>query len=227
MSGSNGLRTVDARTSEADRAYEAWLQRGVPAPVVRELLPLLVGPSATAARARRWLIQHATGVGLDLSPEGQAADRQLLQRAKVYYRTALNRGELAGTDPFHADPHRYAVSERDAEAGLDRTASPHYAGRHNGRSYSMQLAISAAEEEMQRRHGPSAYIDPDTGDVLVTDPQTLKLRKVDHVRIAEPSRPNIAGEDTPSREVSLSNEALEDHRAEAAWDSVNEPFWQD
>lgn len=44
--------TIDSRQHEADLVYARWVHRGVPSDVVRELLPMLVGPARTS-RARQ------------------------------------------------------------------------------------------------------------------------------------------------------------------------------
>lgn len=203
------ITTQDSRVSEADLEFRTWVQRGAPPRVVAELLAMLVGPVATNRAASRWLSTHAI-VGNDLSDEGQAASKYLIHQARQVHNSALNSGMFAGAGQvFVPPPGRYAPSEAQTHAELDRQGLP--GGYPGADENAARLRLSGHTEQMKRKHGSTASIDADTGDVYVTSPTTLRRHKVDHVNLSV----GTAGD------VDLSTSS-----AKAAADAANDAYWR-
>lgn len=142
------VQAVDQRQSEADRAFALWCQRGAPPAVVKELLPMLVGPLRTQQAAERWLTQHAL-VGHDTTPEAQALDRRLVQQARALHQSALNSGAFAGHGSvFRAEPGRYGdATEAAYSKAMDEQTSPHMRA---GQKRFRELAADDADRRFKR-----------------------------------------------------------------------------
>lgn len=201
------ITEIDSRQGEADRAFHYWAQKGVPPLVVRALLPMLVGTAQTQREASGWLAGNAT-VGNDLSPEGQAAEGQLLNKAEALYHSALHGGDFTGNPPFKPPKGRYGdATESQQNAALDRQTAP--GGYPGADGNARRLRVGALEEQMRTKHGSTANVT-DSGDVYVTDPNTLRQHKVDHVTLPK-SGSRVGLRDTaPTRQskgLDLSNVA--------------------
>lgn len=215
--------TRDSRLTEADRAFSHHVQRGAPPKVVEKLLPMLVGPERTQRAAEAFLAQKGY-VGHDMSPEGVARERYLASEAQSLHHSAVANGLFAGTgDPvFKVPAGRYTPGEDATNAELDRQRpATGYPGSDRNAD---TLAVSGLEDQMRRKYDSSATVDPQSGDVFVTDPHTLVRTKVDHVNL--PSRRNKPNDVSrfqrgQSGDVNLSNEefeqAVEDEKNRTAW----------
>lgn len=189
--------TTDSRTAEADRAYDAWVRRGVPPKVVAALLPMLVGPTRTEQRAE-WFLSKAT-VGHDLSPEGRAQDRALLSAARALMRDALESDDFAGHGSVFKPGSRYAASDEDIEARLDEAAPQ--ADYPGAMANARRMAAAEATERMKAKH-PRAQglrVDEETGKVYSTDPTTMREQHIDTVAVPGDVKPSLNAEDPEPR----------------------------
>lgn len=218
--------THDSRLAESDRHYARWVGRGVPPKVVHALLPMLVGPIHTQRAAERFMAERGA-VGNDMSPEGVAAERQLLAQAKALHQSALESGAFAGHGSVFTPPAgRYLPSERATNDELDRQHTQ--VGYPGSDRNAETLRLSAVEEAMQRKHRDGTVtVDPDSGDVYRTDPHTLSRVKIDHVDLPKRNRPSDLSRFQKGQHDSadLSNED-----AEEAWgypDGIDRPFFLD